>query len=444
MNAKTLLVLGLAAAALLGAAYVVANQKESAHAPTLEAGLALFPELKKNINSVASIEVRSKDGVIRLAKDGERWGMADKGGYPVDFDKVKQIAVAVSEFEIVSELSRNPDNYKKLGVQAPTDEGSESKQLTLKDQAGAVLADVIIGETKVTQGYGGAPSLFVRPAASDQPYRVTGQVNLTGDASSWMKREICKLESNRVSQVVIAHPDGARLAIKKDAAEDKDFKVEDLPAGEELMWAGAANGIAGGLQYLSLEDVKPASEMTLENPTVAEFTTFDGVRVTVRSTEQDGKTWMSLAAAFDETLRKEPVGPPAPPTPPEGAEGEVETPPTPAPTLKPVEDVRKEVDELNAQFSRWVYAVPGYTGANFRKRMSDLLKKKDAEAEANTPELPEGFDELMGEGEKPPTTPPAQKPPADGAGGEGDSTAPDEPVQQDTNADSGDGDGDGR
>ncbi len=428
MNAKTLLVLGLATAALLGAAYVVANQKEGAHSPTREAGRKLFPELQKNINSVASIEVHSKDGVVRLAKDGERWGMADKGGYPVDFDKVKQLAVAVAEFEIVSELSKNPENFKKLGVEAPTEEGAESKRLTLKDAAGAVLADVIVGQPKVTQGFGGKPSLFVRPASGDQPYRVTGQVNLAGDASSWMKREICKLESNRVSQVVIAHPDGARLAIKKESAEDKDFQVEDLPAGEELMWAGAANGIAGALQYLSLEDVKPAGELALENPTVAEFTTFDGIRVTARSTEQDGKTWLSLAAEFDETLRKEPVGPPAPPTPPEGEEGESEVPPPPAPTLKSVEDVRKEVDELNAQFSRWVYAVPGYTGANFRKRMSDLLKKKDAEAEANTPEMPESFEELMGGGEEPATPPPAQKPPTDGDEGDGSS----------------DGDGDGR
>jgi hypothetical protein len=430
MNAKTLLVLGLATAALLGAAYVVANQKEGAHSPTREAGLKLFPELQKSLNSVASIEVHSKEGVIRLAKDGERWGMAEKGGYPVDFDKVKQLAVAVAEFEIVSELSKNSENFKKLGVEAPTEEGAESKRLTLKDPAGAVLADVIIGQPKVTQGFGGKPSLFVRPASSDQPYRVTGQVNLAGDASSWMKREICKLESNRVSQVVIAHPDGARLAIKKDAAEDKDFQVEDLPAGEELMWAGAANGIAGALQYLSLEDVRPAGESTLEDPTVAEFTTFDGIRVTVRSTEQDGKTWLSLAAAFDETLRKEPVGPPTPPTPPEGEEGELEVPP-PAPTLKPADEVRKEVDELNAQFSRWVYAVPGYTGANFRKRMSDLLKKKDAEAEANTPGMPEGFEELMGAGEEPVTPPPAQKPPTDGDA-DGDA-ASDE-----------DGDGDGR
>lgn len=373
MNAKTLLVLGLATAGLLAAAIVVNRQKEGALSPTREAGRKLFPELAKNINAVTSLEVKSKEGVVRLAKDGERWGMSDKGGYPVDFDKVKQIVVAVAEFEIVNELSKNPANYSKLGVQATDAEGSESKQLTLKDKSGAVLADVIVGQAKTTQGFGGKPSLFVRAASSDKPYQVTGQVNLVGDASGWMKREVCKIEANRVSEVVIAHPDGARLAIKKQSAEDKDFAVQDLPAGEELMWAGAANGIGGALQYLSLEDVKAASEMTLENPTVAEFTTFDGMRLTVRTSESEGKTWMSLAASFDEALRAEPPGPPAPP-----AEGEPQdAPPPPATTLKPADDVRKEVEELNAQVGRWVYAVPGYSGANFRKRMADLLKKKD-------------------------------------------------------------------
>lgn len=374
MNTKTLLVLGLATAGLFAAAVVVNRQKEGALSPTREAGRKLFPELAKNVNSVVALEVTSKDGAVKLAKDGERWGMTDKGGYPVDFDKVKQIVVAVSEFEIVAELSKNPANYKKLGVQAVSDEGSESKQLTLKDKSGAVLADVIIGQNKVSQGFGGKQQLFVRPASSDQPYQVTGQVNLFGDASSWMKREICKIEANRVREVVIAHPDGARLAIAKQTAEDKDFTVQDLPAGEELMWSGAANGIGGALQYLSLEDVKAAADMPLESPTVAEFTTFDGLRITARSTEADGKTWLALAASFDESLRVEPAAPPAPePT----AEGEAPPPAPPASTLKSIDDVRKEVEELNAQFTRWVYGIPGYSGANFRKRMADLLKKKE-------------------------------------------------------------------
>lgn len=423
MNAKTLIGLGVATAALFAAAIVVNNQKEGAHSPTREAGRKLFPELAKNVNAVAALDVTSKDGVIKLAKSGERWGVADKGGYPVDFDKVKQIVVAVSEFEILTELSKNPANYKKLGVLAPDAEGSESKRLTLKDANGAVLADVIIGNNKTSQGFGGKPSLFVRSATSEQPYEVSGTVNLFGDASTWMKREIAKLEANRVKSVVISHPDGARLAIAKASAEETNYTVEDLPAGEELMWDGAANGIAGALQYLSLEDVKPAAEMTLENPTVAEFTTFDGMRVTVRTTEADGKTWMSVAAAFDESLRVEPAGPaPAP----EAAEGEA--PPPPASTLKSVEDVRKEVDELNAQLSKWVYAVPGYNGSNFRKRMPDLLKKKETAGAGADGAV---FDGAALDGAAAPQTPvvptatePTQPstPPADG-GGAGDGQA---------------------
>jgi len=377
MNAKTLVIVGLAAAALLGAAFVVASQKETAYTPTREAGRKLFPTLAKDVNAVVELDIRSKDGQTVLKKEDGHWGVADKGGYPVDFDKVKQVVVGVAEFEIIDELSKNPANYKMMGVQAPTDEGAESKQLTLKDKSGAVLADVIIGNAKASQGFGGKSSLYVRPASGEQPYHVSGQINVLSEASNWMQREICKIESNRVSQVVTIHPDGERLAIRKDSPEGSSFNVQDLPEGRELMWAGAANGIGGALQYLSLEDVKPIGEVTLDAPTVAEFTTFDGVRLTVKSAESDGKTWVTLDAAFDESLRQEPVGPP-PPT-----EGEEASAPPPTPTLKPVEDVKKEVADLNAQFHRWAYAVPGYTAANFRKRMSDLLKKPADEAPAD-------------------------------------------------------------
>lgn len=389
MNAKTLLIVGLASAALLGAAFVVASQKEDAYAPSRETGRKLFPELSKDVNAVVELDIRSKDGDTILKKDGDRWGVADKGGYPVDFDKVKQVVVGVAEFEILDALSKNPANYKTLGVQLPTDEGSESKQLTLKNKSGAVLADVIIGTAKSSQGFGGKPSLFVRPVSSDQPYHVTGQINVLSEASNWMQREICKIESNRVAKVVIAHPDGERLAIAKESPESSNFAVEDLPEGKELMWAGAANGIGGALQYLSLEDVKPIGELTLESPTVAEFTTFDGVRVTVNSSEVDGKTWMTLAASFDESLRVEPVGPPPP------AEGE-QPAPAPESKLKPVDAVKKEVEDLNAQFSRWAYAVPGYTGANFRKRMSELLKKPPEAAATDGASLDSNAIDLIG------------------------------------------------
>jgi hypothetical protein len=59
----------------------------------------------------------------------------------------------------------------------------------------------------------------------------------------------------------------------------------------------------------------------------------------------------------------------------EHAEGEKHEDPKPA--LKPLEDVQKEADELNAKWGPWVYSIPGYNAANLRKKMTDLLKKEE-------------------------------------------------------------------
>ena len=42
------------------------------------------------------------------------------------------------------------------------------------------------------------------------------------------------------------------------------------------------------------------------------------------------------------------------------------------PTL---EDVEQEVDELNARFSRWAFAVPPAKRQQFSRRMAELIKE---------------------------------------------------------------------
>ena len=173
-------------------------------------------------------------------------------------------------------------------------------------------------------------------------------------------------------RATVAHPGGETLAVARADQSQTNLAVENLPEGKELQWDGVANGIASALQYMSLDDVQAAGSVELTDPVVTEYSCFDGLVVTARSVEKDGKTWITLAARLDEALRAAPAGPEAPP-----AEGESAPP---KPELKALDLVQKEVDELNARWSPWVFQVPGYNGANLRKKLADLLKQ-DAPAE---------------------------------------------------------------
>jgi hypothetical protein len=205
--------------------------------------------------------------------------------------------------------------------------------------------------------------------------------------------------------------------VSKNAASDANFAVENVPEGKELQWPGVGSGLASALQYLSLDDVQKSEGFDAAGATTAEFTCFDGMVVTAKTIEKDSKTWVALSARFDETQRAAPAGPPPPPP----AEGET-APETPKePELKSIDDVKKEVDELNLKWSPWVYAVPGYNAANLRKKMSDLLKQDEPPAPApadpaDDPTGEHGADDGHGH-ETPPADKPAQAPadkPSDG------------------------------
>jgi hypothetical protein len=377
MNTKTLAILGVVAAVLLGTALVVANKKGGAGAAASEEqGKKLFPELEKRVNDVNEVVVTSKDATFAVKKSGSTWGAADKGDYPVEFDKVRELVVGISRMEIVAVTTKNPEYHQKLGLEDVAAAESTSKRVTLKDSGGAALADLVIGKAKPHEGFGGTATLWVRKQGEDQTYEVTGQFNVAAELSNWLDREVAKIESARVKKTTVAHPDGATLTVSKAASTETNFSVEGLPEGAELQWPGVANGIPGALQYLNLDDVQPSASVDMSGAATAEFQCFDGLVITAKTIDKDGKIWMTLQASFDESLRAAPAAPPA--ADPAGDPASADIPPAePAPTLKSIDDVKKEVEELNQKWSPWAFEVPGYNGANLRKKLPELLKQEE-------------------------------------------------------------------
>ena len=439
MKQKTLFGLGAVTLLVAAAAAWVATRSPASTSAAEHASGPVFPALRDHVNDVAQVQITTATESFTLARNEKGWGLADKGGYPVDVSRVKGLVVGLSELTLVEEKTANAELWPKLEVQDPTSAAdAPSKRVRLSDASGAVLADVIVGKSEY--GGGNQSSVFVRKADGGPALEALGKVTVEGKASNWLDKSVAKLERARVRDVTISHPDGSVLKVFRAAPELQDFSVADLPEGAELAWAGIAGGVASALEYLSLEDVVPAAQATFDDAqaVTARFTTFDGMAVTARTVEQDGKVLLKVQAAYDETLRApEPVGPEAAP-PTEGEQA-----PPPPPKLKAADEVTKEAESIQKRVGEWVYVLPGYSASNLRKRLEDLLKKPE-EAPAVPSEVPQATPEGGGdsalvvpppvevtpepktpaEGEasgsepkQPETTPPA--PPAEGGGGAG-------------------------
>jgi hypothetical protein len=404
LKQNTLVALGGLTLLVAGAAAWVATRSPASTKAAAQASGPLFASLRERVNDVAQVQITTATESFTLARKEGGWGLADKGGYPVDVSRVKALVVGLAELTLVEEKTANPQLWPKLELQDPTSAAdAPSKRVRLSDGSGAVLADVIVGRSEF--GGGNQSTIFVRKADGGPALEALGKLTVEGRAANWLDKQVAKLERARVRDVTISHPDGSVLKVFRAAPELQDFSVADLPEGAELSWPGIAGGVAGALEYLSLEDVQPAAEATFDESqaVTARFTTFDGLTVTARTVEQDDKVLLKVQSAYDETLRApEPVGPEATPET-EGADA-----PPPAPKLKAAEEVAKEAESLQTRVVEWVYVLPGYSASNLRKRLEDLLKKPEEQTEA-MPEIP-GLTPEGGGGEAGIEVPPAPAP----------------------------------
>jgi hypothetical protein len=98
----------------------------------------------------------------------------------------------------------------------------------------------------------------------------------------------------------------------------------------------------------------------------AELATFDGLRVNMQAIKDGNNDLARFTASFDPSLIEKADSPKQ-----EGAATAHEKKKNP---LKQADEVKKEVEELNARWHDWAYVVPGYRVDTLAKKKSDLIK----------------------------------------------------------------------
>ena len=393
---KTLpLLFGATAVAVVAAAAAV-YFKGSAQAAPESMGL-LYGDLGDKMAEVREVRLEKQDETLTLTKSGSDWSLVESGGFPARANKVSEVVVRLARMQIEEPKTKNPASYAKLGVEEPDAPDADSARLVLKDAAGEELANVILGETKYR---GRDQTMFVRRAGEEQSYLCSGAITVDTAKRNWIETEILKLAGDRVDRVRIEHADGEVLEIARSAESTSQFDVLNQPEGRDLKSPSIANGLGTALTNVQLDDVRPASEVDFAAEPLAR-TTFeceDGLHVTLESARAEEATWVKVSASYVEP--PEAVGPtPAPEEPSEtdgeageaGSSGSAETgdagegaqDDSPDP-----EEIRKEVEVLNAKHAAWAYKLPSYKADSITQRMESFLAEpalpedEDAEPDA--------------------------------------------------------------
>src|SRR5688572_4341667 len=179
MNSRTIQIMAAVAVAVAAAAWYTSRPEKPASASQTQVGTELFPGLAKKTAEVQTVKVESKGESFTLDKQGDAWGMTDKGGYAVNFDKVKDVVSKLAYFKIVEKKTADPALFAKLELEDADKPEAKSTRVTLSDKAGAVLADILIGKS-ATGGGPNLASMYVRRPGENQTYEVSGTVYIDG------------------------------------------------------------------------------------------------------------------------------------------------------------------------------------------------------------------------------------------------------------------------
>jgi len=385
MNTKALLFAAVLAVVLVLVGLLVTDSGDGS-AKAGDNSTLLFPDLMEGINDAAALTITTSEGEFNAQRAGETWILAERDGYPVQMENVRATLIGLAELKTVEAKTSDSERYSKLGVQAVGAEPeaeTQSKQVNVKDEGGAILAALIIGKPR--SGGQGA-TFYARKPGEDASWLVEGKLPpLPASGDDWLDKKILELKRNDISGARTTHADGEILTISKSDGET-DFTVHELPAERELKYASVANGIAGAMQYLNFEDVQKAESFEQpESPVaVTSLWTKDGLQVTTELWDIGEETFASFRAAYDlDGIPTVDLGP-QPPL----EEGEAQAKATP----RPAAEVEAEVETLNAQLTPWIYKIATYSKENLTKRLEDQLKplpepEEEAPAEGDVPSI---------------------------------------------------------
>lgn len=379
---KRLSTAAIIAAILIIVTMFVAKREEPGSPPT---GQPVLPELKAAINDVTELSVATQSGVITLHRQEDAWRVKEKHDYPADVGTVRETLIGLAELETIEPKTRKPELYKKLGLQDVEAEGSLSTGVTLKDATGNTLAAAIIGNDRPAKGKNGYKETFIRKAGDPQTWLVEGRLTVEKNSGAWLDKELVQIETKRVRRLTVTHLDETRLVVEKARPADLDYQLADLPEGLEIQSQFTVNNIVSTVTSLSLEDVKPRSEIPFDGQRVvaAVFETFDGLQGTVQLLPKDEKNYVTISAMFNPDLIWKPE-PEKESVPQAGEQPEAETQDKEEaaepeqPEIKPEAEVKAEIEALNKRVADWVYTIPKFRADTLLKKPQDLLKTSES------------------------------------------------------------------
>ncbi|MDH4567804.1 DUF4340 domain-containing protein [Pseudomonas sp. BN414] len=291
MGRKGLIVLALLAAGL-GAAYFIQHDSSRPQPqPASATRELLLPALQGNLAGVTALDVQIPGQPdLQLARKDGLWVLPVKADYPAAGLPVATLLRALADARKVEAKTANPQLHGRVGL---ADKGTPDEQGTrIKlERGGEPPLELLVGKP-AQQGSG----QLVRLYGDNQVWLIDQTIALPTNELGWLDRRIAGIPFASVRQVDVTYPDGKRLTVYRDSAEEPNLKVKQLPKGRRLAYEAAANGMATLFAGLEFADNAPLAQVQFKGKPMLRFSlsTFDGGELRGEIFSQGEQAWMVL------------------------------------------------------------------------------------------------------------------------------------------------------
>jgi hypothetical protein len=357
MSNKKLAILGIIAAVML--VWAVVQSNVSSRSPKVTSGPAYLVS-GVNIDDINSIDIKSGNGTVKLARHGDTFVVVNKSNYPAKTSTVNELLNNCLDIKVLPQIvTDNPANHADLGV---TEEKAQTVIKFIKPDS-SILVGILIGKTK-ENGSG----TYVRLTSGNTVYVTADSPFVDSDAINYVDKQLCALTRTDTELVTVSSPDGKYVL--KPVTDSENVELVNIPAGKSLKQS-EAKSVFTALSSLNFTDVmKKTSDLKFDRQYKCRL--FNSTEFTFDIASKDGKTYVACRAVFTDKI----------PVPNANEKLSPEQ-------LKENENKMK-LDEKADDFAKrhlgWVYEIPAYSAKNMTKELADLVEDRKEPEITKTPD----------------------------------------------------------
>lgn len=345
----------------------------------------VFPNLLSKVNDVSYLKIEKNDGTLTLTKEDDEWTVKENDHYPAAIDKIRQLVLGIGNMKRVEPKTANPEHYQQLGLQDVSKKGAKSTHVVLIAGKDKKLADLIIGDSKPSQGDPTKKSYYIRTKDDPQSWLVNANLPDQWQPKDWLDIDVFEVKRDRIQQVKVSHPDGEVVYIHRDSPAVRDFTLESLKPGEKVTAPYEVNNIATTFTKMTFDDVVSDNTAKVDKKPfyTAVLKTFDGLEVTFEPHKAGEKYLTTYRAKFDENFAKQwreklEQQQNNNKQSESGSKEKSGSKASLTAALKSADEVKQEVESYDDLWDSWMYQLPNFRIKNIGKKKADLLAKESA------------------------------------------------------------------